>query len=262
MRYSIIVPIYNANEYLRECLDSVLSQTFDDWECVCVDDASDDTSPFVLDEYAERDSRFRIIHQRHAGVGMARNVGIDAANGDYIVFLDADDTLLPDALEGLTSETADIVSFLPLKEAGVFDSLAGNMIAWNAIYRSEVLTGVRFPNLVNCEDLVFAAEAYARAKTIVVGVARWYHHRVVSGSAYNSHSWRRVGDSWKSIGMMARAFRPALTGMQEHMLLARKLAIHFILHVAAEVPRATMSSMASWIRKTFTFNDIREESYI
>ena len=222
------------------CLDSVLSQTFDDWECVCVDDGSDDTSPFVLDEYAERDSRFRIIHQRHSGVGMARNVGIDAANGDYIVFLDADDTLLPNALEGLKSETADIVSFLPLKEAGVFDSLAGNMIAWNAMYRREILTGVRFPNLVNCEDLVFAAEAYARAETVVAGVPRWYHHRVVSGSAYNSHSWRRVGDSWKSIGMMVHAYHPLAQDISMRLILWRKLVMHFLLHVIMEIPKTVL----------------------
>lgn len=238
MRYSIVVPIYNAREYLRMCLDSVLSQTFDDWECVCVDDGSDDTSPFVLDEYAERDSRFRIIHQRHSGVGMARNVGIDAANGDYIVFLDADDTLLPNALEGLKSETADIVSFLPLKEAGVFDSLAGNMIAWNAMYRREILTGVRFPNLVNCEDLVFAAEALAKARTVKVGAPVWYRHNVVKDSAFNSHSWRRVKDSWTSIWLMRDAYRPMLEGFRMRLMLHRKLLMHFVLHVLAEVPKA------------------------
>lgn len=262
MRYSIIVPIYNARDYLRECLDSVLSQSCSDWECICVDDGSEDFSPFILDEYVKKDSRFKVISNGHNGVGAARNAGMDIARGDYVVFLDADDTLLPDALDGLKGETADIVSFLPLRKGGIFDSLAGNMIAWNAIYRREVVTGVRFPAFVNCEDLVFAAEAYARAKSVVAGVKPWYCHRAVSGSAYNSHSWRRVADSWRSIGMMVRAYRPTLKGLRMRLVLYRKMTMHFLLHVVAEVPRAMKESVRGFLRRVFTFNDIAEETYL
>ena len=249
MRYSIVVPIHNAHDYLRECLESVLSQSCGDWECVCVDDGSEDSSPFILDEYVKRDSRFKVISNGHHGVGAARNAGMDIATGDYVVFLDADDKLLPNALDGLNGETADIVSFLPDRKSGIFDSLAGNMIAWNAIYRREVVTEVRFPNLVNCEDLVFAAEAYARARTVVAGVKTWYFHRVVPGSAYNSHSWRRVADSWKSIGMMARAYRPVLKGERMYLVLCKKLTMHFLLHVAAEVPKAAKECARKWLRR-------------
>lgn len=262
MRYSIVIPIYNARDYLRECLDSVLLQSCDDWECICVDDGSEDFSSFILDEYAQRDSRFKILNTGHNGIGAARNVGMDIASGDYVLFLDADDTLVPDALYGLDGETADIVSFLPAKTSGIFDSLSGNMIAWNAIYRRNVLTGIRFPELVNCEDLVFAAEAYARAKTFSIGVRPWYRHRVVSGSAYNSHSWRRVVDSWRSIGMMAHAYRPILKGVRMRLILFRKLTMHFLLHVAAEVPRAAKGSVRKLLRSVFTFNDIMEETYL
>lgn len=241
MRYSIIVPVYNAVVFLRECLDSVLVQTCGDWECICIDDGSEDSSKAVLREYADKDSRFRVIEQPHQGVGIARNAGVDKAKGDYLVFLDADDMLLPDAFEGLKDATADIVSFLPLKRNGLFDSLAGNMITWNAIYRREAVVGNRFPNLVNCEDLVFAANAYARAKNIVAGVSPWYVHRKIDGSAFNSHSWLRVRDSWRSIGLMLEAYSPVLNGFGMRCILTKKLVMHFLLHVAAEVPKAILN---------------------
>lgn len=89
--FSIIIPVYNVASYLRECLDSVLAQTFTDWEAICVDDGSTDGSGAILDEYAEKDKRFRVIHQSNAGVSATRNAALDVANGEWILFLDADD---------------------------------------------------------------------------------------------------------------------------------------------------------------------------
>lgn len=93
---SVIIPVYNAEKYLRECLDSVVNQTLRDIEIICVDDGSTDSSPAVLAEYAARDSRVRVLTQENAGVGPARNAGIRAARGEFVAFLDPDD-LLPDA---------------------------------------------------------------------------------------------------------------------------------------------------------------------
>ena len=81
MKFSIIIPVYNVAQYLRECLDSVLAQTFTDWEAICVDDGSTDGSGAILDEYAAKDWRFRVIHQDNAGVGFARNVALNVARG-------------------------------------------------------------------------------------------------------------------------------------------------------------------------------------
>lgn len=93
---SVIIPVYNAEKYLRECLDSVVNQTLRDIEIICVDDGSTDSSPAVLAEYAERDPRVRVVTQENRGVGPARNAGIRAARGEFVAFLDPDD-LLPDA---------------------------------------------------------------------------------------------------------------------------------------------------------------------
>ena len=96
---SIIIPVYNVEKYLRECLDSLLNQTFQDFEIICVDDGSTDKSLEILQEYKRKDDRFVILQQRHSGAGSARNNGIRLAEGKYIQFLDADDYFEPTLLE-------------------------------------------------------------------------------------------------------------------------------------------------------------------
>lgn len=98
---SIAVPVYNAEKYLRQCLDSVLSQSFSDWECILVDDGSSDGSAHICDEYANKDARFRVFHKENAGVSSARNFGIEVASGEYLIFLDSDDFLEKKCLENL-----------------------------------------------------------------------------------------------------------------------------------------------------------------
>lgn len=93
---SIIVPVYNVEKYLRECLDSISQLKAVRWEAILVDDGSTDTSGQICDEYAKQDSRFRVIHQKNAGVSAARNAGLDAAKGEWIWFVDSDDSINPD----------------------------------------------------------------------------------------------------------------------------------------------------------------------
>ncbi len=112
---SVIIPVYNVEKYLSRCLDSVLNQTFSDWEAICVDDGSPDNSAKILAKYARRDSRFRVIHKDNGGLSDARNVGVAAARGDYVLFLDSDDFIHPQTLE-ITHNMAichgaDMVSF-------------------------------------------------------------------------------------------------------------------------------------------------------
>ena len=96
--FSIIIPIYNVAPYLRECLDSIIDQTIGNWEAICVDDGSTDGGGAILDEYVARDKRFKVIHQKNAGVSTARNVGLNIATGEWFLFLDGDDTLRSEAL--------------------------------------------------------------------------------------------------------------------------------------------------------------------
>lgn len=107
MRFSVIIPVYNVEPYLRECLDSVLHQTFIDWEAVCVNDGSTDRSGVILEEYAAKDSRFKVLAKPNGGLSSARNAGMDVAKGDYILFLDSDDWLEPNALEIIANALND-----------------------------------------------------------------------------------------------------------------------------------------------------------
>jgi len=111
--FSIIIPVYNVAPYLRECLDSVLAQTFTDWEAICVDDGSTDGSGAILDEYAAKDTRFRVIHQPNAGTHETRLKALSLIRGEWITFLDADDYIVPERyekmLDAVKQESADLV---------------------------------------------------------------------------------------------------------------------------------------------------------
>ena len=115
MLFSVIVPIYNIEKYLARCIDSVLTQSFSDFELILVDDGSPDICPAICDEYAKKDARIRVIHKENGGLVSARQAGIRIAQGDYIFNLDGDDALCPDALESASEiigqTQADMVSF-------------------------------------------------------------------------------------------------------------------------------------------------------
>ena len=98
-RISIIIPVYNAEDYLARCLDSIFEQSFASYEVILVDDGSTDSSPLICERYSSTDPRFRTVHKQNGGVGSARNAGMNLAKGEYLMFVDADDALLPDALE-------------------------------------------------------------------------------------------------------------------------------------------------------------------
>lgn len=112
---SVIIPVYNVEEYLRECVDSVLCQTYGNFEIILVDDGSTDSSGEICDEYLEKDERVTVIHQKNGGLSAARNTGLSEANGDYLYFLDSDDYISENAFETLLEtaqrDNSDIVFF-------------------------------------------------------------------------------------------------------------------------------------------------------
>lgn len=100
-KVSVVVPIYNTEPYLERCMQSLLSQTLKDIEIILVDDGSPDCSPKMCDEYAQKDSRIKVIHKRNAGLGYARNSGLEIATGEYVAFIDSDDYIAPNMYEKL-----------------------------------------------------------------------------------------------------------------------------------------------------------------
>ena len=104
---SVIVPVYNVEKYLSQCMDSIISQSLKNIEIICIDDGSTDSSPKILDEYAEADSRIRVIHKENGGYGAAMNLGIKEACGEFIGIVEPDDYILPDMYERLYNAAKD-----------------------------------------------------------------------------------------------------------------------------------------------------------
>ncbi len=128
MKFSIIIPIYNVEAYLRECVDSVFSQTFDDYEVILVNDGSTDNSGIICDEYAKKYKNVNVIHTSNSGSSNARNVGTAAAKGDYIVYIDSDDyitdkSFLQDINDKLCQNPTDIVLYKFAKKFDTSDTI-------------------------------------------------------------------------------------------------------------------------------------------
>ena len=135
--FSVIVPVYNVEKYLAECVDSILNQSFGDFELILVDDGSPDNCPAICDEYAAKDSRVRVIHKPNGGVSSARNEGIRAAGCDYILFCDSDDYYFAGAFEkirnALLERKPDVLCFGILRE-----SAGGNVCTQPGDYAGKV----------------------------------------------------------------------------------------------------------------------------
>ncbi len=112
MKISVLVPVYNVEQYLKKCIESILAQSFQDFEIILVDDGSKDSSSAICDEYAGKDGRITVIHKDNGGLSDARNTGIKIAGGDFIFFLDSDDFIDPDTLESLWGAVAPSVDIV------------------------------------------------------------------------------------------------------------------------------------------------------
>jgi len=213
IRVSVVIPVYNAQNYLCQCLDSVCAQTLREIEILCVDDGSTDRSPEILEEYRQRDGRLRVFRQENAGAAMARNAGLDRARGEYLICWDADDFFEPAALEKLygraAADQADICvcgvsRFFEdsgeeeaaggyLKMSRVPAELPFNMqtnyehildfttgSACNKLMRRAFLQTheLRFLPLKNGEDINLVTKALCLAERITVVNERLYHYRV------------------------------------------------------------------------------------
>lgn len=190
MLASIIIPVYKTERYLRECVDSVLQQTYSNIEVILVDDGSPDNCPRICDEYASKDARVRVIHQDNRGLSSARNAGLGIMRGEYLFFVDSDDRVEPELVESTISlmekKKLDAVYFevhlIDEKSCTigsrfhVFDELkvvpaeeALNMIlsehiesqVWKCAYRSKYWTSIRFPVGRIYEDIYTTYKAFA-----------------------------------------------------------------------------------------------------
>ena len=218
---SVIVPVYKVEKYLPQCVDSILAQTYRNLEIILVDDGSPDGCAAICDEYAKKDNRVRVIHQKNAGVSAARNAGLDCAQGEYIGFVDSDDFIAPEMFEALLSlikkyhvsismcqyrhvrgvtQGKDALSFKndstdgvwPVKEA-LHVVLTQNNYAgflWNKLYHRSLFNGkepVRLdPAILITEDMLAVVQCMLNCGEVAYTTQPYYGARINPDSVMNS----------------------------------------------------------------------------
>ena len=208
--FSVIIPVYNSEKYLKRCLDSVIVQTFKDFELICIDDGSSDGSLEILSGY--NDGRIKVITQKNMGQGAARNRGLDVACGKYIYFLDSDDYIEPNLLQCASDvlESADVdlycfntevcgngegllykraKRYAQLTRAGLLefsDEIRDllNVYVWNKVFRSDLIQkySIRFPQNLCYEDIAFCKMYFLVCNRVYFDMRRLHHYVIRENS--------------------------------------------------------------------------------
>lgn len=221
-KVSVIVPVYNAEKYLQECVGSVLSQTLSDLELILVDDGSTDRSPALCDHYAAQDTRVKVIHKPNGRAASARNAGLRTATGEYVAFVDSDDWISPDMYEKMLQTGADItlcdyVRFqgekeFPFTQPNVTAGFYNKAQIREKIYPHLVMDGIEYPitisnwamlikrniivknqlsyreDILISEDAPFGSEVlYCADSFAYLKGERFYHYRITEGSASKTY---------------------------------------------------------------------------
>lgn len=213
-KLSVIIPVYNVEDYLDKCLDSVCNQTLTDIEIICIDDGSTDNSPNILNEYASKDSRIKIISKENGGQATARNLGILESQGEYLTFVDSDDFIEPDMFEKLYTKAKDNKLDIAMCKIATYDNQTGEIkdnvwyymlgvfrdfekeifnhrdtkeftcniavTPYNKIYKTSLLkdNDILFPEGLIFEDEKFFFDVYLRAKRVSIVDEFLYYYRV------------------------------------------------------------------------------------
>lgn len=208
IKISVIVPVYNVEEYLVECIDSILGQTFEEFELILVDDGATDGSGTICDMYAAKDQRIKVLHKKNGGLSSARNAGIESALGEYIAFIDSDDVVHPDYLKDMVfiaeKEGADLVacSFIRGEQCVWHDAekakdenldirlgleILNRMndndvvvtVAWNKLYHRKFFKdyALRYPEGKIHEDMFLTPQILYHADKMVITNHKLYFYR-------------------------------------------------------------------------------------
>ncbi len=201
---SIIVPVYNSEKWIDRCVDSVLAQTYSDWQLILVDDGSSDKSPQLLDEFKEKDNRIIVFHIKNSGVANARNIGLSAASGEFITFCDSDDYYEPDYIETLINMHKETGADLCVASAfvdypgksnvhkapivGLYNDLSKialsfHNIYWKGLWNKLFLTKVIKDNKIDfplhfsiCEDSCFILDYILNINSVFCSDKPVYHY--------------------------------------------------------------------------------------
>ena len=273
-KISIIIPVYKTEKYLKKCLDSILKQTYKNLEIILVDDGSPDSSGKICDEYAQKDKRIVVVHQKNFGVSYARNVGLNIATGEYVAFVDSDDWIDSNMYEVMLSQIKknnfDIVRCSYLKEYESETQKVDHFYKENTeinlgevrknilkllvtgkihaylplllIRKAIILDEMRFNSFVSMrEDLIWLIAVLAKAKNISILTDTMYHYYQNENSATNSKRNRE-----KNIKDMIIVYEEIYKTLEENKLLDiylnETLAFSIFFRISSEV--------SVWIKET------------
>ncbi len=262
---SVIIPVYNVEEYLVKCVDSILGQTYQNLEVILVNDGSTDTSGSICDAFVPKDSRVRVIHKENGGLSSARNAGLDAAKGEYISFIDSDDWIEPNAyahLLGLMErcqvklvcggnmdvygETGERkLGLTPEKEEVITaEEMVGRMFLWQGcdssvcdkIFHRSLLENFRFPEGKVSEDVAITYKIVLGAETVAMSNLPFYnyYHRTgsISRATGITDKFFHFSQHTEQIYAYIREHHPAIEPQ------ARYLRIRALVHILLNLEQA------------------------
>ena len=294
MRFSIIVPVYNVEADIERCLESIVCQTNNDWECICVDDGSTDSSGRILDEYADIEPRIRVIHSKNGGVVAARRIGLNASVGDWIWFVDGDDYIHKDALhdieriierndpliikfnfdrvyaDGTVQPNSSVLSGEKVERTS--DLMQGivasplevtGMCVWDKVYRRDVafaaMRKVGEIEIRHSEDGLFAASALLQSNALMSVGKVLYHYVQRKDSALNRFNQQIVRDKVRFIVAMSSILKESEFYEKDlHGRMMSRLAHEGVVYV--------LTALCKWpvtVRQIFDIaRELRESSLI
>ena len=254
-KISIIIPVYKVENYLRRCLDSILKQKFTAWECILIDDGSPDNSGEICDEYLKKDTRFKVIHQENAGVSVARNIGLNAAEGEWISFIDPDDWIEPDMYEivynRVKKDELDLIQWNYVIEKNkkhikkhlnekIFSYKDAEKywlsVCWNKLIHRRLIfdNGFQFPvGVVMGEDKVFGYKIYSVSKKCLHIENYLYHYSFIETSACHSMTYNTIMQEENNIRILEKFLYEKHIIMNDNFWLIQKCAVkqHCLLNL-------------------------------
>ena len=279
---SIIVPVYNAANYLSKCIESIVNQPYSRFEILLIDDGSKDESGAICDKYAEEDERIKAFHKDNGGVSSARNLGLSVAQGEYVMFVDADDSLESNALQTLAYKVAekkyDIVIFeysleysggnlvpyihpeiegeLSVEQAIYYTITPVNRFCCTKLYRRQILSGLLFNESIHLgEDTLFACQAMAKSKSAFFISKPLYCYFQSTGSATRKTGFNKKlltgRDAYLILIELCKEYFPAL----EQVAIAQYLDI--LIWVIVEMykeKKANEANIRAFQREVFIWS--------
>lgn len=257
---SIIVPVYNVEKYLKQCIDSILVQTFGDFELILVDDGSPDKCPEICDEYAKKDGRVKVIHKENGGLSSARNAGMKIARGKYILFCDSDDYVnkewcaslmdtalkvsdsfifgqiirVRDGIKYTQSITADLMNSIPREEFLKLHIEARAGFVWNALFCADILKehSIEFSTKVVVEDLPFCLEYIKHVSSLTFCESAEYyyvsHGQETQSTVYRQDMFRKYREKYSAVQTFIEECVPDAKRVQAKTNIANNYMFYFL----------------------------------